>query len=128
MDMNKTNVCKTAGLLVAACFGALAGSVLAAAPDPRQQVVNFADLDVSRPQGIAILYRRIESAAREVCGSVSERELSQAIRWHVCLDQAITRAVSGISIPALTSYHMVKAGRSDAVFFRPTAQRVAKQP
>jgi UrcA family protein len=89
---------------------------------PRQQVVNFADLDISRPQGITILYRRIESAARGVCGSVSERELSQVVRWHVCLDQAITRAVSGLSIPALTSYHLLKTGQTG------TPQRVAKQP
>jgi UrcA family protein len=127
MNMHKTNILKTrtaSALLVMTCFSALIGNVLAAASDdkPPQQVVNFADLNVSRPQGIAILYRRIESAARRVCGNVSERELSQAIRWHVCLDDAIARAVRSVSLPALTTYYRVKTGRSDA------PQQVAKQP
>jgi UrcA family protein len=127
MNMHKTITLKTrtaSGLLVMTCFSALIGNVLAAAPDgkPPRQVVNFADLDVSRPQGIAILYRRIESAARGVCGHVSERELSQAIRWHVCLDEAIARAVSTVSLPALTRYYRVKTGLGDA------PQQIAKQP
>jgi UrcA family protein len=129
MNMHKTNMWKPRkpranGLLAMTCLSALIGNVLAASPDGelRQQVVQFADLDVSRPQGITALYGRIASAASQVCELFSERDPSQVVRWHMCMDQAITRAVGHLNIPALTSYYLVKTGRSDV------AHRVAKQP
>jgi UrcA family protein len=126
MNRHKTIMRKTrtSGLLVMTCFSALIGNVMAAAPDRelQRQVVQFADLDVSRPQGITALYQRIASAARQVCEPFSERDPSQVVRSHMCMDQAITRAVGRLNIPALTSYHLVKTGRSDV------AHRVAKQP
>jgi UrcA family protein len=127
MNTQKANIRKmrtAGGLLGIICFGALIGNVLAATPDgqPRQQVVQFADLDVSRAQGITRLYQRIESAAHGVCKPSSDRDLSQVARSRVCLEQAITRAVSKLDIPALTSYYLVKRRGND------TPQRVARQP
>jgi UrcA family protein len=100
------------------------GNALAASPnDARpQRVVEFSDLNVRGTPGIKILYQRIEAAAHDVCDSTGEKELAQVVRWHLCLDQAIARAVNDLSIPALTSYHMAKTGRSV------TGTTVAKQP
>jgi UrcA family protein len=127
MNMHNRNIWKApmvSGMLMVTCSTAFIGDLLAATPDGArpQRVVEFADLNVSRPQGITILYRRIEAAAHEVCDSSGERELAQVVRWHLCLDQAIANAIRDLSIPALTSYHLVKTGRSDAL---PT---VARQP
>jgi UrcA family protein len=126
MNIHKTTVCKmrTCGaLLVMACFNAPIGNAQAAVPgEPRQMVVQFADLDVSRTAGIAILYRRIASAAREACQPLSERDLSQVIGWHLCIDHAIARAVGDLGIPALTGYYLAKTGRTG------WPNRVAKQP
>ncbi len=114
MNIQKTKM-RTTALLAVTCFGALAGNALAAEPGIplHQQVVLFADLDVSRPQGIVVLYGRIERAASRVCEPFSTREPSQVVGARRCADQAITRAVNNLNIRALTSYYLVKTGRAD---------------
>jgi UrcA family protein len=128
MKMHQRNLTKTrtaSSLLVLTCFTAFMGTALAASPnDARpQRVVEFSDLNLRGTSGIKILYQRIEAAAHEVCDSTGERELAQVVRWHLCLDQAVGRAVNDLSIPALTSYHMAKTGRSVMA-----TTVVAKQP
>jgi UrcA family protein len=110
-------------LLMTLCLTAV-GNVMAATPhDGRPQyVVKFADLDLRGPAGISVLYRRIEAAAHGVCDTSGVRELTQVVRSQLCREQAISHAVSILSIPALTSYHMAMTGRGN-----PTTT-VARQP
>jgi UrcA family protein len=127
MTTHKTHTWKAriaGGLLGVTCFSALMGNVAAATLDDvrPKQVVSFADLNISRLEGIAQLYRRIQNAGRQVCAPYSERDLGQVARSHVCLEQAISGAVSSLNIQALTSYHLAKTGRSNA------PARVARQP
>jgi UrcA family protein len=127
MNIQKRNTgttSKVGEILAVALCAAFFGNALAATPSnaPPRQVVGFSDLNLRGPKGISVLYQRIEAAAHVVCDSASERELAQVVRWHLCLDQAIARAVSDLSIPALTSYHLAKNGRSEM----PVS--VAKQP
>jgi len=127
MNIRKRNAGKSSkvgGIVALALCATFVGNVLAATPNdaPPQRVVGFSDLNLNGPTGITVLYQRIEAAAHVVCDSASERELAQVVRWHLCLDQAIARAVGDLSIPALTSYHLAKTGRSD------TPVSVAKQP
>jgi UrcA family protein len=88
--------------------------------DVPRRVVSFADLDVTRSSGAAVLYSRIHSAARTVCepGIVSFPQM-----WMVstrrCVDEAITRAVADVNAPALTSYYLAKT--------KPTTIKVAQQ-
>lgn len=78
--------------------------------DVSRRTVNFADLDVSRSAGAAVLYSRIRSAARDVCEPAIAREsMSRTIR---CMDAAIARAVADVNAPALTSYHLAKTNRT----------------
>src|SRR5271163_1389599 len=78
--MNAFTSTKLRRLILSATFGALAASfavVCSAADstDALQSIVNYGDLNVSSPQGAAVLYARIQAAARRVCGPVDNRDL-----------------------------------------------------
>lgn len=61
------------GLAIAAALPV--GSV-AAQPTVQHKVVHFGDLDLTSPAGSAALERRLNAAARRVCGSGDSRGLS----------------------------------------------------
>lgn len=73
-----------------------------------QRTVRFADLDLSRPAGIAVLYQRIRVAAREVCQPFSERDLMLLTDARSCFRDAIDHAVDDVHSPALSRYHQKK--------------------
>ncbi len=106
----------------AALLGLLAGSLhTAAAADaslqdpPRRQIVSFADLDVTRGQGISMLYRRIQAAALDVCEAANFREMQAAQATRKCASGALDRAVTDANIPGLTIYHNARAGHTASV-------------
>jgi UrcA family protein len=72
------------------------------------RTVCFADLDLTRSAGVAVLYARIQSAAREVCEPLIARALESVERSHRCTEQAIARAVADVNAPALTSHYLAK--------------------
>jgi UrcA family protein len=100
-----------------ACADATATERGADVPSRR---VRFADLDLTRGAGAAVLYSRIHSAAREVCEPAI---VSFPQKWMVgtrrCVDEAIARAVADVNTPALTSYYLAKT--------KPTTIKVAQQ-
>ena len=73
-----------------------------------QRTVRFADLDLSRPAGIAVLYQRIRVAAREVCQTVDERDLMLLAASRSCVRDAIDHAVDDVHSLALSRYHQTK--------------------
>jgi UrcA family protein len=77
----------------------------------RHKTVSFRDLNVGNPEGAAVLYKRIKSAASEVCGSWDS--LSQRPAVMACIDEAVSRAVAQVNRPMLTSLHEAKTGKSD---------------
>lgn len=46
-----------------------------AQPNPRTEIVGYGDLDLSSPQGIATLDRRLHQAVQNVCGRYFPRDL-----------------------------------------------------
>jgi UrcA family protein len=74
--------------------------------EPPKRVVNFADLDLSRDAGVAALYQRITSAAREVCRP--EDFWTEKTRNFDCRHAAVARAISDVQSPALTSYYLAR--------------------
>jgi UrcA family protein len=76
-----------------------------------KRVVHFADLDLTRNAGVAVLYARIRFAAREVCEPVDERIWQSIVARDRCVTQAIARAVADVNVPTLTSYHLTKTGQ-----------------
>ena len=84
----------------------LSGTALASggnAAEPSRTVA-FADLDLTHPPGLAVLYQRIRTAALEVCRPLLERDLTFTVRSRSCVQQAIERAVKEANAPALTHY------------------------
>ncbi len=70
--------------------------------------VNFADLDLTRSEGAAVLYARISGAAREVCLPAATWVPQLLFRAYRCREEAIARAVADVNAPALTSYYLAK--------------------
>ena len=79
----------------------------AAAPDADAPSVTlqYRSTDLETPHGIAILYRRIRSAASSVCGVYDRALLEEKARWDECVGQAVGRAVAAVHSETLTAYH-----------------------
>jgi UrcA family protein len=88
--------------LVARCVGlalfggaVLSSHVLAGEPsDPPSITVKFADLNLQTPAGVEALYKRIHSAATQVCDS-GDRNLSILTSDRKCAATAETQAKMG---------------------------------
>jgi UrcA family protein len=77
----------------------------------RSVTVSYRDLDLSSPEGANALYRRIQAAAKEVCGRPGADLLEQSV-WRGCYRHAIADAVGKVNSPLLTAVH---TGRPAAV-------------
>jgi UrcA family protein len=64
-------------------------------------VVKYGDLNVSHPQGAAVLYRRIRLAGEAVCGSFAGGGLGPKMRMNTCVQKAIADAVTKVNQPQL---------------------------
>jgi UrcA family protein len=113
--MNTITSTPRRALVAGALLGALAlsfASVSSAEEDttPPQVVVKFTDLDVSTSQGAATLYRRIHSAAVNVCWRMYNNELAFRLHKDGCLQKAIADAVTKVDQPALSAVFASKYG------------------
>jgi UrcA family protein len=71
--------------------------------------VKFRDLDLSKPEGAAALYQRIERSARLVCtDSSSPYDAGRVETFKRCYEGAIQDAVASINQPQLTALHRAK--------------------
>ena len=96
--------------LVALTMTSVCAIANAGVPDGAvHRIVRFADLDLTRPADVAVLYQRIRVAAREVCPSLSERDLTLLAASRSCVVDAIDQAVSDIHSPTLSRYHQMKS-------------------
>jgi len=73
-------------------------------PGAPSVTVSFGDLDLSSPDGANALYRRIQAAARQVCGYAGGDLSAQSI-WKGCYRQAVADAVGKVNSPLLTALH-----------------------
>jgi len=72
---------------------------------PEQRTVKFGDLNLATDSGVALLYARIRSAAREVCEPANVWNLSDLLASKDCADRAVEQAVEDINVPLLKTYH-----------------------
>lgn len=79
-------------------------------------VVHFADLDLSRSEGAAVLYQRLKGAAETVCAPLDDRDLARHMSFKACVHSAISTAVTKVDQPALTAYYEAKThGRNATI-------------
>jgi UrcA family protein len=80
-----------------------------ATPSEPSIKVKFRDLDLSKPEGAAALYQRIERSARLVCtDSSSPYDAGRVATFDRCYKAAVQDAVSTIDQPQLTALHHAK--------------------
>jgi UrcA family protein len=74
------------------------------APEGPSVTVSFRDLDLSSVAGATTLYRRIQGAARQVCGTPGADLFEQSFR-RACYRGATADAVRKVNNPLLTAVH-----------------------
>jgi UrcA family protein len=87
----------------------------AAAPaDAYEVTVQYGDLNLDSKPGIAALYQRIRNAAQHVCLDQAGERLVAKHTYAVCVDLAVSAAVTRIDRPMLTNYVVQKTGKAVA--------------
>jgi len=76
--------------------------------------VHFSDLDLTRSEGAAALYKRLDAAAKSVCASLDARDVASQLRFKKCVQTGISSAVVKIDRPALTTYYKTRTSGRDA--------------
>lgn len=75
-----------------------------------QIVINYDDLDISHPQGLEMLYARIQYAAMDVCDyDHNPKELARQRRPAACYRAAVDDAIKQVNKPQLTALHHAKS-------------------
>ena len=77
-------------------------------------VVHFADLDLSRSEGAAVLYQRLNGAAETVCAPLDGRHLGRHMSFKACVQAAISAALAKVDQRALAAYYEAKANPRNA--------------
>jgi UrcA family protein len=79
----------------------------ASTPDdgPKQSVVTFSDLDLSRSQDAHSLYGRIKRAARQVCDNNPSSDLRLLKAYETCMAKAINDAVAQVQSVQVAAIH-----------------------
>jgi UrcA family protein len=97
-------------MTTAGCALAAPGADLATTDAPRI-VLHYDARNLQNPQGLDMLYRRIQSAARQVCPDAAgdPMQLNSAVKS--CRAQAIERAVRSIGSSRLAELHEARRGR-----------------
>jgi UrcA family protein len=87
------------------CGNAVAGEAT------RERVVKYADLNLNNPAGVQTLYRRINAAARAVCGRNDALSIQRA-KANECTEKAIDDAVTRVNNNNLSAYHAQRIGKN----------------
>jgi len=95
------------GLALASLLAPLTAGAYANAGDVPSRTVSYGDLNLDSHEGVARLYMRIKSAAREVCEQVVDVSVTGAhLRRRHCQQHAIEQAVEDVRSSQLTTFHM----------------------
>lgn len=85
----------------------LVGSSLAgtAKASDARVVVQYADLDLSKPQAVEVLYGRIEKAAQRLCTDSGWRRVDERVREQQCIARTIADTVAKIPSERLAALY-----------------------
>lgn len=97
------------------------GNAIAAELVQEQRIVNYADLNLNNAAGVEVLYRRIRTAARSVCGPTNEVLPALRADDRKCVKDALEDAITRVDNVNLTAYHLQKAGKK-------AGEKFASQP
>lgn len=97
-----------ASILSVCAFIALAQPASAASwSDQRSVRISTAQYDLTDEAGAAVMYRRLRSAARIVCGSADHRRvsLSERAAFGICFNETLEEAVATLDAPLVSARH-----------------------
>lgn len=106
-SVTTTLVAVSAALVLGTPSLAAAGTQSANIEDTSVRV-SYADLDLSNDQGIATLYKRLQSASQSACGPLTYSEagsLKELIQNKSCYQSALTKAVERLNNDSLNKVH-----------------------
>ena len=107
--MNTQNPLRIAVAAAALIAAMTTGSTAAEAP---QVHVKYQDLNLNTPAGAEALYRRIRTAADDVCAVPGARDLAMLGATKACVSHAVASAVIQVNNPHLTDlYQAMVAGK-----------------
>jgi UrcA family protein len=86
-----------------AASGAMSPSARAQEETPISKLVRFGDLDIGKPAGAQVLYRRIQVAAQQICTLPGSRALEIGAKERACTRTAIDNAVRQVNSEQLTA-------------------------
>ena len=96
-------------------LGIVAGSASAAptqnAQGARSVMVRYGDLDLTRDEGVQVLYARLRAAAKQVCSDDGSLDLGRRAAVRQCVDTALANAVAGVRNSQLAALHNAKDRR-----------------
>jgi UrcA family protein len=92
-------------LIIAALIATALPAAAIAGDGASTRAVSAAGLDLARPSDAAVMARRLEQAAMNVCGAseFSAREVQNDVRRSDCYRDATDRALSALSAPAVSA-------------------------
>jgi UrcA family protein len=105
MSTFKPSRAAVALLLLGGLAGVMAAGAATSYDDPPSVVVKYSDLALATDSGVNQLYRRIMSAARQVCPDSSIRDLGMQRQVEACRNQAVAKAVRQIDNSRLAALH-----------------------
>lgn len=81
----------------------LVGTTVSAGPfdESRTVRVSYADLDLTHPDGLTQLERRVETATDRVCASHGTLDLKSRMATRQCRDTALANAMGKVQLAAL---------------------------
>jgi len=106
--MKKTFVLAATAVLAVSLAG-MAHATTTVRRNMQQQVVSYGDLNLETEADASTLLKRIESAARKVCGldRVTVLPLAMQYELQVCANEATARAVNDVNAPLLTRCQII---------------------
>jgi UrcA family protein len=109
MHQSRLAPIRVVGAVLAIAAATLIADVAAAKePGVARTVVNYSDLDLTRPEDAARLYARLKNASQQVCYT-NERLTVQVQRLQEdCIHGALSRAVANVNDAKLTALHQAE--------------------
>ncbi len=105
--LRKVHVVALFALILGAPLVANAAHTVFDAADNKLHV-SYADLNLNNDAGVAVLYSRLQSASKLVCGGSannSKISLQEARAMRVCFQDVLSRSVAKVGNAKLTAIH-----------------------
>jgi UrcA family protein len=114
LAFHKVDLRTVALLVISGLLFTESGMAVTPVDEAPSVTVRYHDLNLNSPEGVAALYRRIHTAAVDVCKEAEGPQLVNRIfwnEWNDCVAHAVADAVNGVHNEKLSAYHWERIPR-----------------